>query len=98
MHLEKALNDLEEQLHWIKSSYDNVRQAISDELKDADDEITNQRNTIEQLEEQNELLEEQVEELTSAKIFLELELLEVTNQLIQLRHELDISRQNISEL
>lgn len=92
MSLEKAMSDLEDHIESAAYEFSSLRTYLEEELKDLNEEIRDLRDIRETLEAQNELLEEQIGEMTREKVFLELELAEVTNELIKLRHELDLSR------
>jgi chromosome segregation ATPase len=99
MHLEKAMSDLEKYIDAAKYVYDELKKELESELKDLHEEIRDLKDIRETLQAQNDLLEDQVGELTHAKVFLELELTETTmenlrlsNELKLLEIELDISR------
>jgi hypothetical protein len=74
------MNDLEEHIDYASSFFGDLRHKIEIELKDLHEEIA-------ELEAQNILLEEQLEDLKKENAMFQLELIEVTGQLIQARHE-----------
>lgn len=92
MSIDKNFDELERHLSWAQSYYEDLKSTVEDELKYLHDEIKELKEEKETLEEQNQLLEEQLTDLTVEKGYLELELIENTNELMKLRHELDISR------
>jgi prefoldin subunit 5 len=87
MSLERTMNDLEEHIDYASSFFGDLRNKIEIELKDLNEEIAELKDGISTLEEQNTLLEEQLEELKYEYGMINLELIEVTGQLIQARHE-----------
>jgi peptidoglycan hydrolase CwlO-like protein len=87
MSLERTMNDLEEHIDYASSFFGDLRHKIEIELKDLNEEIAELANDISTLEAQNILLEEQLEDLKKENTMLNLELTEVTGQLIQARHE-----------
>jgi organic radical activating enzyme len=93
--MENEIDKLETLLDYAKSSFDNLKDEVKEVLADRDQIITEYVKEIEQLEEQNELLEEQVQDLTYQNAMLEIELSENTTELIQMRHELGILRKEI---
>jgi organic radical activating enzyme len=93
--MENEIYKLETLLDYAKSSFDNLKDEVKEVLADRDQIITEYVKEIEQLEEQNELLEEQVQDLTYQNAMLEIELSENTTELIQMRHELGILRKEI---
>ena len=90
--IDTNFDELERHLSWAQSYYKDLKDEVENKIRDLNNQIKKLAAYITQLEEQNVLLEEQVGELTHEKVFLGLELTEVTNELIKLRHELDISR------
>ena len=87
MSLERTMNDLEEHIDYASSFFGDLRDKIEIELKDLNEEIAELADEIAELEAQNILLEEQLEDLKKENTMLNLELIEVTGQLIQARHE-----------
>jgi regulator of replication initiation timing len=53
------------------------------------------QDTIEELDAEIELKDTELQELMYQNSMLQLELTEITGQLIHMRHELDISRKNL---
>ena len=95
MSLERTMNDLEEHIDYASSFFGDLRHEIEIELKDLHDEIAELKDEISTLEEQNTLLTEQLEDLKYEYGMINLELAEVTGQLIHMRYELDISRKGV---
>jgi CII-binding regulator of phage lambda lysogenization HflD len=87
MYLERTMDELERNLDNVNSYFVDLRDQVERELKDHNDEIAQLKDDISTLEEQNTLLEEQLEELKYKYGMINLELIEVTGQLIQARHE-----------
>jgi CII-binding regulator of phage lambda lysogenization HflD len=87
MYLERTMDELERNLDNVNSYFVDLRDQVERELKDHNDEIAQLKDDISTLEEQNTLLEEQLEELKYEYGMINLELIEVTGQLIQARHE-----------
>jgi chromosome segregation ATPase len=87
MSLERTMNDLEQHIDYVSSFFGDLRNKIEIELKDLNEEIAELVDEIAELEAQNILLEEQLEDLKKENTMLNLELIEVTGQLIQARHE-----------
>ena len=87
MSLERTMNELEEHIDYASSFFGDLKNKIEIELKDLHDEIAELKDEISTLEEQNTLLTEQLEELKYEYGMINLELIEVTGQLIQARHE-----------
>ena len=85
MSLAKTMDELERHIDYAASYFADVKS----ELDDLEGEYINE---IADLKSEIETLVEQIGELTHEKVLLELELTEVTNELIKLRHELDLSR------
>lgn len=95
MSLERTMNDLEEHIDYASSFFGDLRHKIEIELKDLNEELAELKDEISVLEEQNILLEEQLEDLKKENAMINLELAEVTGQLIHMRYELDLWRKGI---
>jgi chromosome segregation ATPase len=95
MSLERTMNDLEEHIDYASSFFGDLRHKIEIELKDLNEELAELKDEISVLEEQNILLEEQLEDLKKENAMINLELAEVTGQLIHMRYELDLSRKGV---
>ena len=95
MSLERTMNDLEEHIDYASSFFGDLRHKIEIELKDLNEEIAQLKDEISVLEEQNILLTEQLEDSKYEHGMINLELAEVTGQLIHMRYELDISRKGV---
>jgi cell shape-determining protein MreC len=95
MSLERTMNDLEEHIDYASSFFGDLRHKIEIELKDLNEEIAQLKDEISVLEEQNILLTEQLEDSKYENGMINLELAEVTGQLIHMRYELDISRKGV---
>jgi chromosome segregation ATPase len=87
MSIERTMNDLEEHIDYASSFFGDLRDKIEIELKDLNEEIAELADEIAELEAQNILLEEQLEDLKKENAMINLELLEVTNELIALRSD-----------
>ena len=94
MSLARTIEDLEKHLDYVNSYLSDLKGEIEEDLKTFNEMIDTYKEEISTLEEQNELLEEQLSESQSAldevlkeNVMLNVELAEVTNQLIQIRHE-----------
>ena len=95
MSLERTMNDLEEHIDYASSFFGDLRHKIEIELKDLNEEIAQLKDEISVLEEQNILLTEQLEDSKYENGMINLELAEVTGQLIHMRYELDLSRKGL---
>jgi predicted nucleic acid-binding Zn-ribbon protein len=95
MSLERTMNDLEEHIDYASSFFGDLRHKIEIELTDLNEEIAQLKDEISVLEEQNILLTEQLEDSKYENGMINLELAEVTGQLIHMRYELDISRKGV---
>jgi chromosome segregation ATPase len=87
MNLENTMDTLEKHIDYASSFFGDLRHKIEIELKDLNEEIAELKDEISTLEAQNILLEEQLEDFKKETTMLNLELIEVTGQLIQARHE-----------
>jgi predicted nucleic acid-binding Zn-ribbon protein len=94
MNLEKSMDELERHINSSQSYFDDVRVQIERELQDINEEIADLKDEISKLEEQNILLEERLEDsqelvsnMQKENAMLQLELTEVTNELIALRSD-----------
>lgn len=90
MNLERTMDELERNLDNVNSYFVDLRDQIERELKDVNEEIAELKDQISTLEEQNELLEEQVGELNKQNVMLNLELADVTRDLIAQRNEVTL--------
>lgn len=95
MSLEKTMNDLEQHLDYASSYFRDVQEQLETLETDYTLEIHELKKDVETLSEQNELLEEQIEEWKYQNALLQLELMEVTGQLIHMKHELELSRKRV---
>jgi SMC interacting uncharacterized protein involved in chromosome segregation len=94
MNLEKSMDELERHINSSQSYFDDVRVQIERELKDVNEEISELKDEITTLEEQEILLTEQlddyqqiIKDMQKENAMLQLELTEVTNELIALRSD-----------
>jgi len=88
MNLEKSMDELERHINSSQSYFDDVRVQIERELKDVNEEIADLKDTIKELEEDADTADTQIQELMYQNSMLQLELTEVTNELITLRNEI----------
>ena len=97
MSIERTMNDLEEHIDYASSFFGDLRNKIEIELKDLNEEIAELKDGISTLEEQSTLHTELLVELKYEYGMINFELIEVTGQLIQARHEkwLVISRKRV---
>jgi len=95
MSIERSMYDLEKHIDYVNHYFANVQSAIEDLEKEYKDEIAELKDEVSVLEEQNTLLTEQLEDLKYEHGMINLELLEVTGQLIHMRYELDLSRKGL---
>jgi len=95
MSIERTIDKLEEQLDYANRYLSDLRGEIEEQLQEANDQIDTLNTTIEELEEEAEKADTQIQELIYQNSMLQLELTEVTGQLIHMRYELDISRKGV---
>jgi len=95
MSIERTMNEIEKHLDYANSYLIDLREEIEAELKDVNDEIAQLKETITAYEEEADKADTQIQELMYQNSMLQLELTEVTGQLIHMRHELDISRKRV---
>lgn len=87
MSLTKNIEEIEKHLDYASSYLSDLKSELEQDLTAVNRLLDESKETIEILEEQNELLEEKVTELQKENLMLNIELAEVTGQLIQQRHE-----------
>jgi len=87
MSLERTMDELERNLDNVNSYFVDLRDQIERELKDVNEEIAELRETISNLEEDADTADTQIQELMYQNSMLQLELTEVTNELIALRSD-----------
>jgi len=87
MNLERTMDELERNLDNVNSYFVDLRDQIERELKDVNEEIAELRETISNLEEDADTADTQIQELMYQNSMLQLELTEVTNELIALRSD-----------
>ncbi len=87
MNLERTMDEIEKNLNYASGYLVDLKSEFDQENTATLRLLTESKETIEILEEQNELLTERVEILEKENLMLNIELAEVTRQLIQLRHE-----------
>jgi prefoldin subunit 5 len=95
MSLAKTMDELERHIDYAASYFNDVKSELDDLENEYINEIAELKEDLETLQEQNELLEEQLEDLKYEHGMINLELAEVTGQLIHMRYELDISRKGV---
>jgi len=88
MHLERTMDELERNLDNVNSYFVDLRDQVERELREYNDEITELKETNSNLEEDLDKADTQVQELMYQNSMLQLELTEVTNELIALRNEI----------
>jgi chromosome segregation ATPase len=94
MSLEKSMKDLEDYLSSASYELDDLKAKVEREIESYNEFADELKDEISTLESQNEKLEEEAEvslevirALQKENLMLNIELAEVTGQLIQLRHE-----------
>ena len=95
MSLNKTMDDLERYIDYTASYFVDVKSKLQDLENEYINEIAELKDDLETLQEQNELLEEQLEDFKKENAMINLELAEVTGQLIHMRYELDLSRKGV---
>jgi chromosome segregation ATPase len=87
MSIAKTIDDLEKHLDYAQSYLKELQDDVDRELQDADDEIKTLNSQIEELEEEADNADTKIQELMYQNSMLQLELTEVTNELIALRSD-----------
>jgi len=95
MSIAKTIIDLEKHLDYAQSYLKDLENEVDGELENAEEEIKTLKSQIEELEENADEAHTQIQELMYKNSMLQLELTEVTSQLIHIRHELDLSRKGV---
>lgn len=95
MSLERTMDEIEKQLDYANSYLIDLREEIGEELEAVNEEIVQLKETIKAYEEDADTADTQIQELLYQNSMLNIELAEVTGQLIHMRHELELSRKGI---
>ncbi len=95
MSLERTMDEIEKQLDYANSYLIDLREEIEAELTDINNEIAQLKETITAYEEEVDKADTLIQELMYQNSMLQLELTEVTGQLIHMRYELDLSRKGV---
>jgi chromosome segregation ATPase len=93
MSIAKDFDEIDKHLDYAMSYLNDLKTTVDNELEEAQKEINDFKEIVDKLEEVVEDLTFQTVRLEREKAFLELELIEATNEVMKLRYELDISRQ-----
>ena len=95
MSLNKTMDQLERYIDYTASYFADVKSELQDLENEYINEIAELKDEVSILEEQNILLTEQLEDSKYEYGMINLELAEVTGQLIHMRYELDLSRKGV---
>ena len=95
MSLERLMDEVEKHLDYANSYFGDVRAEIERELKDVIEKITELKDEVSTLEEQNMLLEENAELWKKENAILNIELMDLHLQVETLKNELDIQKSRV---
>jgi predicted nucleic acid-binding Zn-ribbon protein len=102
MSIERSMYDLEKHIDYVNHYFAEVQSAIENLEIQYQNQIVELKNEVSILEEQSILLTEQLEDsqelvsnMQKENAMINLELAEVTGQLIHMRYELDLSRKGV---